>query len=937
MQHKTVLSITILALLISAGIVRAQTLAPSDVLPVDPQVTTGTLDNGMRYYIRHNAQPEKRVSVRLAVKAGSILESDNQQGLAHLVEHMAFNGTKKYPKNELVSFLETNGIRFGAHLNAYTSFDETVYMLELPTDKGDVLHKGIEILSEWAHNVTFDSVEIDKERGVVGEEWRLGLGANQRIEAKELPVLLKGSQYAERITIGQKAVIDTAHYETLRSFYRDWYRPDLMAIVIVGDVDSKQMLEEVKSLFGPIQNPISERTRTKFDVPAHSEPYVSVATDKELQFARFELEHLTPDVVTKTVGDYRHTLEQILADQMFNARMSEIEQTTKPSFVAAYSNESGGLGSTHAYDVDVTLKPDSLVAGIRALLREVYRVREFGFNASELERAKKGLLTGFENQYNEREKTNSGVLVNEYVRNFLHNEPIPGISYEYELAKQFVPGITLDEVNMHAQQRLEQGSVNMSLAAPAAAKTDVPNAQEILDLDSKVKREKLARFVDKTTNEALMAVLPKPGKIVAEKKLKAIGATEWKLSNGATVIVKPTNFKADEVLFTGQAPGGLSLAHEPALSSAQFATTIIDESGVGKFDGVTLTKLLTGRTVRVGTAISGLGQSIRGSSNAKELETMFQLAYLKFTAPRLDTNSEQNVLTKIRSFLQNRDLNPNTAFQDTLNAIMTQYNPRRKPVTVQTLSEIDPNSSLQFYKDRFNDAGVFQFFLVGNFDTTKMRHYVETYLASLPSSKTHESWRDEHVSPPTGIIEQKVYKGVEPKSSVNITITGPFDWSLQNRFNLQELAEVLSIKLREDLREDKSGVYGIGVSANPGRYPTPRYSVTVRFGCDPARVDELVNEVQKQLDVATVTAFDTTYIHKVQEIQRNELETQFKENNFWMGVFNTYHDFGEDPQQVMQRRAMIDALTPAAIQASAKKYLGRQNMVTVELFPEKKS
>jgi zinc protease len=339
----------------------------------------------------------------------------------------------------------------------------------------------------------------------------------------------------------------------------------------------------------------------------------------------------------------------------------------------------------------------------------------------------------------------------------------------------------------------------------------------------------------------------------------------------------------------------------------------------------------------VGTAISGLGQSIRGSSNAKELETMFQLAYLKFTAPRLDTNSEQNVLTKIRSFLQNRDLNPNTAFQDTLNAIMTQYNPRRKPVTVQTLSEIDPNSSLQFYKDRFNDAGVFQFFLVGNFDTTKMRHYVETYLASLPSSKTHESWRDEHVSPPTGIIEQKVYKGVEPKSSVNITITGPFDWSLQNRFNLQELAEVLSIKLREDLREDKSGVYGIGVSANPGRYPTPRYSVTVRFGCDPARVDELVNEVQKQLDVATVTAFDTTYIHKVQEIQRNELETQFKENNFWMGVFNTYHDFGEDPQQVMQRRAMIDALTPAAIQASAKKYLGRQNMVTVELFPEKKS
>ncbi len=915
----------------------AQNIAPSAPLPVDPEVLTGVLPNGMHYYIRHNEKPEERVSVRLAVKAGSILENDDQQGLAHLTEHMAFNGTKKYPKNDLVSFLESNGIRFGAHLNAYTSFDETVYMLELPTNKGNVLHKGIEILSEWAHDVTFDSIEIDKERGVVGEEWRLGLGANERIESKELPILLKGSRYADRITIGKKPVIDTAHYETLRSFYRDWYRPDLMAIVIVGDIDKQKMLAEVKALFGAIPNPAVERPRVHYDVPSHADPYVSVQTDKELPYARFELELLTPEIPTITSNDYRRDLMHILCDAMFNARMSEIVRRTNPPYVSLTSNEAPGLGRTHAYDVDAILKPDSLTQGIRAALREVYRIKEYGFTPSELDRAKKELLTSSENQFAEREKTNSNALVSEYVRNFLHDEPIPGIAIEHQLAQQFIPSITLDEINMHVHDRLEAGSMSMALAAPENEAGVLPNPQELLDINTKVQREKLAAFVDTASTEELMSTLPKPGKIVSEKELTGVGSIEWKLSNGATVILKPTKFKADEILFSAEAPGGLSVVPDAELTSGEFATSLVGESGVSKFDQITLGKMLAGKTVNLGMWMSTLGEGLRGNSTDKDLETLFQLTYLHFTQPRLDSTAVTSLLARVRTFVQNRDRNPATAFQDTLNAVMNNYSVRRKALTLRTLDEIDPSTAFSIYKQAYSDAGAFTFFLVGNLDLKKVRHFVEQYLASLPSSGVHTTWANEHIAPPQGVIEKHVYKGVEPKSSVNIAITGSFDWSLQHRFDIQELAEVLNIKLREDLREDKSGVYGVGVSAAPTRYPSSRYAITVRFGCDPARVDELVAEVKNQLDTAMMKPFDEVYIRKVQEIQKSELQTQFKENSFWMTVLTTYYDMGEDPQQVMQRKAMIDALTPAAIQASAKKYLSSPNKVTVELFPEKKS
>ena len=907
----------------------------STVLPRDPHVVYGTLPNGLTYYVRQNHKPEHRVEIRLAVKAGSILEDDDQQGLAHMTEHMAFNGTKKWPKNDLINFLESSGVRFGAHLNAYTSFDETVYMLQLPTDKPDVLSKGLDVLSEWAHGLAFDPTEIDKERGVVVEEWRLGRGANERIENKQLPVILNHSHYADRITIGLKPVLDTFKYSTLTRFYHDWYRPDLMAVVVVGDIDPDQMVDEIKKLFAPIENPANKRPRTEYTVPPHSETLVSVETDKELTVPSFDYYVLTPQKEEKTVADYRSNIISSLCDLMFQQRMQELTQKGNPPFAYGYSREGHFVDHTHSLTLSAVLKPDAMLDGIGALMREGYRAKNEGFTSGELERAKSEMMTSIENSYNEREKTNSAGFIRELTSNFLIAEPFPGIEYERDIYKKFLSGISLSEVNERAKSRMENGSVAMSLEAPQSDTIKVPTKDDLLALLEKVKSEHLAAYVDKSSDEPLIAVPPTPGKVVSERKIATLGVTEWTLSNGAKVILKPTDFKADEIRFQALAPGGTSLASDKDLISAQVSPQLVTQSGLGTFDMIALQKKMAGKTVSLRPFVNSLQEGLTGSSSKRDMTTLFQQAYLYFVSPGFDTAACHTYLTKMTSLMQNMKRNPQTALEDTMLVTMAQYSPRSKPVGAERLKEIDPFSGIQFYRNRFADAGHFTFFIVGSFELDKIRPLVEQYLASLPVAATHETFRDEGINPPTGVIEKHVYKGVEPKSSVRINITGPFAWSLQNRFDIAELAEVLSIKLREDLREGKSGVYGIGVRAIPERYP--QYTFSVNFGCDPARVDELVGEVMKQIDTAMMRPFDSIYIHKVQEIQRGELETNFKENEFWLSGLATYYSINEDPIHILDRRNMIDKLTADNVLQSAKQYLDRKNMVTVELFPEQKT
>ena len=909
----------------------------NDTLSPSPSVVIGTLPNGLKYYIRENKKPEDRMELRLVVKAGSVLEDDDQQGLAHFDEHMAFNGTKSFPKQDLVNFLERTGVRFGPHLNAYTSFDETVYMLQVPTDSPAVMQKSFTILKEWAHDVTYDSVEIDKERGVVGEEWRLGLGAYERIRNKQYPVIFYKSKYAKRLPIGKKEIIDTAHDSELKRFYHDWYRPDLMAVIAVGDFDKTKIESMIKEHFAGLHNPPHERPRPEYTLPDHKEELVSIATDKELPVASVTI-YFKRDVDPQvSVKDYRRYILDNLYDGMFNARLNELLQKPNPPFIYASGGNFTFVGKKQAYGLSAGLKQDNILNGIEALVSEAYRVKDFGFTQTELDRQKASLLRSMEEAYRERDKTESGTHASEYIRNFLDNELIPGISAEYALYKQYLPTITLDEVNALSDVRMTDNNRVMTVSVPDKDGITVPTKKEVIDAFREASEKKLEPYVDAVTNKPLLAEKPAPGKVTSEEEIKDLSAWKWTLSNGAHVILKPTDFKNDQILFGAYSPGGNSLAPDSNYLSSNVAASFTMAGGVGQFDAITLQKMLAGKVVRVSPYIGELSEGFSGSSSPQDLETLFQLVYLDFTSPRYDTSAINAQLSRIRSYYQNISANPDVAFRDTIQVTLSQYNFRERPITPALLDEIHPATAYAFYKNRFADADDFTFFIVGNFTLDGVKPLVEEYLASLPTMHREESWNDVGIRRPDGVISKTVYKGIEPKSTVRISFGGPFEWNVQNRFDFNAMIEVMKIKLREVMREDKSGVYGVSISGAPSLSPRQEYSISVGFGCKPERVDELVQTLYQQIDSVQQQPVDQVYINKVKELLRRDREVNLKENSWWLSLFRSTTADNEDPRIILTTNDRIDHLTANAVQAAAKKYFDMKNVAKFVLMPEQQT
>ena len=921
---------------LTATLYAQQAYNPNDKLPIDPAITYGKFDNGLSYYLKVNKKPEKRAELRLAVKTGSILEDDDQLGLAHFCEHMAFNGTKSFPKNEIINLLEKEGIRLGPDVNAYTNFDETVYMLQIPTDSASIVAKAFTILEEWASAVTYDEKEIDKERGVVIEEWRLGRGAGMRVLDKHFPKLLYNSQYAKRFVIGKKEILENAPYETLRRFYRDWYRPELMAVSVVGDFDKVEMEKMIKDHFSRLTNRRPARERTEFTAPDHMQTLVSIATDKELPYTSVQMYFKRAEELEKTFGDSRKSLVSQLYDAMLNKRLQERLQQPNPPFVFAYASDGQWLGHRRSYTLNVQAKENSILDGLEYILTEAYRVRQFGFTATELERQKTEILRQYERMVKERDKTESRNYADEYIRNFLQQEPIPGIEVEYNIAKQFLPGITLEEVNKLADVKMVQGNRVVTISAPEKEGLKMPTEADVMAVVSAAGTKKLTAYVDKVSNKPLIAAPPKPDKVVSERKIESVGVTEWKLSNGALVVLKPTDFKNDEILFSAYSNGGTSLSSDPDYVSAMFAAQAAAAGGVGEFDAISLSKMLTGKIVSVNPMISELSEGFSGSASPQDLETLFQLTHLYATAARKDTGAVGALMTRMRASIQNRSLSPEGAFYDTLTVTMAQYHYRARPFTMKLLDEINVDKALSFYKDRFADASDFIYFFVGSFQLEKIKPLVEQYLASLPSLNRKESWRDIGMLPPKGVINKEVYRGMEPKSSIMLSFTGPFEWTAQNRYDFSSLQELLNIKLREVLREEKSGTYGVGAYGSPSLYPRKEYQISIQWGCNPTRVDELVKTVMEQLDSLKLQPPPQTYVDKVKEIQRRNFEVSLKENRFWLSSLRLRYANGENPEEILKVIKFMDNLTTGDMQSAAKKYFDTKNMVRVELFPEKK-
>lgn len=903
-------------------------------LPVDPKITKKNLPNGIVYYIRKNFKPENRAELRLVVNAGSILEDDSQQGLAHFCEHMAFNGTQNFHKLELVDYLESIGMEFGPEINAYTSFDETVYMLQIPTDSMEILETAFQILEDWAHGVSFDDEEIEKERGVVIEEWRLRRGAETRMFDKQVPILFKGSKYAKRLPIGEKTVLDTFRYETLRRFYHDWYQPPNMAIIAVGDFEEEFIEKLIQKHFSKISTHKDAPEREYFKVPKHDETLFAIASDPEARYTTVGLYYKLPVKSEEQVKDYRENLIEMLYKRMFNERLSEITQSEDPPFIFAQSNTGRIVRTANVYMLNAVVRDNGIPRGLESLLLETKRVRQFGFIASELERAKAAALRDMEKAFTERDKVRSDRLAAEYIRNYLNAEPIPGIELEYELFEQFIPGISLEEVNALAQDWLQEQNRVVMISSPVKEGIEVPTEADLKNLLNIAEESFVEAYQEQVVIEKLLETTPSPGRVIQENRIEELNLTIWQLNNGIKVILKPTDFKNDEILFTAFSPGGSSLVADSLIVPAQTAAILISKSGIGSYDNIALEKYLADKVVSVSPYIDELNEGIRGSASPKDMETLFQLIHLFFKNPRVDSVAFASILAKYEGIYQNRQASPEAAYQDTINVTLTQYHPRYRPWTVETLKEMNLEKSLQIYKDRFMGADDFTFIFIGNFEISEMKTFVQTYLGSLPVFHRQESWQNVTYDYPRGIIEKSLKKGMEPKSNSTIVFTDPFQWSIENRLLMNALVEVLQIKLRERIRENLSGTYGVSVSGNYYRYPKERCRITISFGSDPERTANLNEEIFIQIDSLKSTGYTKVYLEKVKQQILRKHEINLKENKYWLNMLESRYFYNEDPRTILQLDEIVQHLTMQDIQQAANLYLNTNNYIKVVLYPE---
>ena len=925
-------------MLLIAVVVTASSQSLIEKLPVDPKVKIGKLSNGLTYYIRQNKKPENKVELRLAVNAGSILEDNDQQGLAHFTEHMAFNGSKHFKKNELVSFLQNIGVEFGADLNAYTGFDETVYILPIPLSDTSNFRKGLTVLQDWASGLSFDNKEIDDERGVVLEESRLGKGADDRMFRKIYPIQYAGSKYADRLPIGKDSILKHASYDVVKRFYKQFYRPDLQAIIIVGDIDVAATEKLVKEFFGGLKNPANPRPRINATVPARLKSQSIVVTDKEA--TNFSVEVDYPAVATKlhtTTGDYRNDLVRTLFTSLLNQRLRELAQSAKPPFLFAgtgYNSYARGYEAFSAYAVAGKDGPDT---ALNALLTEVERVKKYGFTSNELERVKKQLLAGFEQTYNNREKTESGNYIEEYVRNFLQKEPIPGIEKEYEYYQQFLPNIKLEEVNALTTPLKQNQKLFVSLQGPSTSEFTLPNNAQLLARAEQALKSNVNPYEEKTVASELLKDKPKPGSIVSEKKNDLLGTTELTLSNGVKVTLKSTDFKNDEIILNSFHKGGTSKYPAEDKFSANFAATAVQQMGIADFSPTELRKVLAGKSVSAAPRIGGLTSAVTGSSSIKDVETLFQLVYLYFTSPRKDEALYNGWKEKQKSQMQFAMADPQTAFIDTFYQALYLKNPLA-PVVIpkpEDFDKINLDRALDIYKEQFADANDFNFILVGSLDIEKLKPLIATYLGSLPSAGKSANYVDNGVRPFTGKKELVVNKGKEPKSLIVKVFSGEVTYSESLALKASALTEILNIKIIEDLREKLGAIYGGGIYGGVNKLPYSNYSLALQLPCGPENVDKLLKAADAEIDSIKAFGPDVKNLDKVKKTWLEQYKVQLKENSFWSAKLQSILFEGADPQRIFDYEKNVNALTTDDIKAAAKLLFDGKNVLQAVLYPEK--
>jgi zinc protease len=922
----------------SAASVASYTL--SQDMPVDPEVLVGMLPNGLRYYVRPNAKPAREAELRLVVKAGSVLEDEDQRGLAHFVEHMQFEGSRHFPGQSLQKFLGSLGLNLGEDANAETSFDDTQYTLRVPTNVPGALDTALTVLEDWAGGATFDASGIDRQRPIVLAEWRRNLGAAERTRDKVRRVQLEASRYADRPPIGVPEVISSAQREQLVRFYRDWYRPNLMAVIVVGDVEREPVAAMIKQHFSSLTNPQPERPRPDFDVPEHVGTRYATVTDKESTATVVSLSNLRPARNQGTVGGYRAIMRDGLFAQMLGDRLDEARQSEKPPFLraAAARRLFPAPRTRDEATLQALVSNDGVTRGLEALITELQRVATSGFTASELDRAKQADLASYERVVAESPDRESESRADEYTRNFLQREALPTIWQELAFHRRFIPQITLAEVNALAADWFPPANRLVVVAAPEVAGGVLPTEAQLAAAVSAATSKRLGAYVDPGAAKLLMDAPPARGSVVRTTVREGTGVTEWTLSNGATVVLRPTTLKADQILFRASARGGTSLASDSDFLAARSADDVIPAGGVGKFTAVVLDRVLSGKALAVRPFITESFQAMAGGSAPQDLETMFQLLYLRFTQPRADPTAFASIKAQALGLLANQMASPDVVFGRTLDSTLSGDHARRQPETPETVARWNLDASLAFYKARFADASNFTFVFVGSFTLEQMKPLIETYVASLPATHKRETWRDLGIALPRGVVQKTVEKGIAPKSEVSIVFTGPFEYNDANRMALRTAVILLQSRLNEAIREELGATYAITADSDAVRAPKPEYRVRIDWTCDPARVDSIVQRVFEEIAAHKRMVLNPDQMMRVRDMLLRELEKNSQDNGYLLNQIARRYEDGDAQNlaAVNQQRAAIAALTAEAIQRAAVTYLDTDNYVRVTLMPESK-
>jgi zinc protease len=910
-----------------------------DKLPLDPKVKIGKLDNGLTFYIRQNKKPEQKVELRLVVNAGSINEDDDQQGLAHMAEHMAFNGTKNFKKNEIVSFLQDIGVGFGNDLNAYTSFDETVYILPIPTDKPGNLEKGFRVLEDWAHNVTYLTEDIDGERAIILEESRLGKGAGDRMFKKIYPKLFEGSKYAKRLPIGQDSIIKNFPHDAIRRFYRDWYRPNLMAVIVVGDIEPEKAEEMIRKHFSSLKNPANERKREVAEVLAYNNSEAIVATDKEATSYSVSVQYpFKKEEPSATVEGYRKDLTERMFSSLLNQRLQELVQKENPPFLGASTSFGSFIRGYKGFSAFAGVGTGDVSKGLNALIEEVERVKRYGFTASELERARKNLLSFYERAYNDRDKTESEEYVQEYIEHFLEGEASPGIEKEYEYVKTLLPTITLDEVNAVSKKFKEEKNRFVYVMGPdPKANEKLPEGKDLLAIIEAKEKADIKPYEEKIIASNLLKTEPKAGKVVSKTTNTLLGTTELKLSNGVTVTLKPTDFKNDQILMNAGRYGGKSNYKLADKYNAEYAVPVVTGMGVGDFSPTDLRKALAGKTVSVMPNFSQVQEGLNGNSTVKDLETMFQLTHLYMTAPRKDTALFKSFVQRNKSQFAMLSANPQAVFIDTLYKTLYNNNPMA-PVAVPNSSyydKIDLDRTLAIYKERFGDASGMHFVFTGSFKVEQIVPLIEKYIASLPASGKKFNYVDNKVRTITGKKDMTINKGKEQKSLILAFYNGEVPYSQDLALKAEVLSEILNIRIIEELREKVQGIYGGGTFAQLEKEPYSNYSFVLQLPCGPEKVDTLIKAVRKEFEDIVKNGPQQSYLDKVKKQLLEQDKVAMKENGTWSSYLLDIAVKKSDPKYFLDYGKLVEKITVKDIQQAAKIFLGGKNQFTAVLMPEK--